>query len=314
MKKERIRRILTAPIATALLFSLSVGAFLPGSTRTAQASVEVKPYIAFGASLKDSEKQKVMNLLEVEASELEDYEVIEITNEEEHKHLDKYIDKSVIGTRALSSVKIEEADSGDGIYVTTKNINFCTEAMYINALSTAGFTDADVTVAGPFPLSGTAALVGAIKAYSTMQGEEVKEETFDAAVDELVTTGELAEAFGSEKAPQLVAMVKDAVVKEDLTSEEDILREISDSADKLGIDLSEEDKAEILDLMKKIGSLDLDPGVLEKAAQSVYDSLKDAGIDVEEAKGWFSSVLSAIGDFFVGIGEAIGGFFKSIFS
>ena len=62
------------------------------------------------------------------------------TNAEEHKYLDTYLDKSVIGTRALSSVKIEEADAGAGITVETHNISFCTEEMYTNALVTAGIS------------------------------------------------------------------------------------------------------------------------------------------------------------------------------
>ena len=37
--------------------------------------------------------------------------------------------------------------------------------MYENALTTAGVTDATVTVAGPFNITGTAALVGAMNAY-----------------------------------------------------------------------------------------------------------------------------------------------------
>ncbi len=309
MRRQGIWKV----VAVGCILSLAVGTFLPIGTQVASAGVEVKPYIAFGASLKDSEKQKVMNLLGVKSSELADYEVIEVTNEEEHEHLDDYIDKSVIGKRALSSVKIEEADAGTGIHVTTKNINFCTEAMYVNALSTAGFTDADVTVAGPFELSGTAALVGAIKAYGAMQGEEVPEETFDVAVDELVTTGNLIDSLGSEKATQLIAVCKDEVVKKDLTNDEDIGKAIDEGADKVGVKISEEDKKEITELMKKIGGLDLDPGILEKSAQSVYDALENAGIDLEEAKGWFGKIFSAIGDFFASIGKAIGDFFAGIF-
>ena len=48
--------------------------------------------------------------------------------------------------------------------------------MYENALATAGIENADIKVAGPFNISGTAALVGAIKAYENMTGEEVNEE------------------------------------------------------------------------------------------------------------------------------------------
>ncbi|MBR1873519.1 MAG: DUF1002 domain-containing protein, partial [Eubacterium sp.] len=309
--KKRVRRIsaIVLCLVTAMSACLAVGT----DGGTAYAASEVKPYIAFGASLKDSEKKTVMKLLDVTEDTLADYEVIEVTNEEEHQYLDDYIASSVIGTRALSSVKIEENGNEDGIRVTTKNINFCTEAMYVNALATAGFTNADVTVAGPFELSGTAALVGAIKAYSTMQGEDVDDDTMDAAVDELVTTGDLVESVGSEKAAQLMAVIKDAVVKDNLSSDEDIMKAIEDGADKVGVTLSDEEKQKIMELMKKIGSLDLDIGALERSAQSIYDMLSNSGIDLGEAGGWFSKIFSSIGDFFAGIGNAIEDFFKGIF-
>ena len=76
---------------------------------------------------------------------------------------------------------IEEADAGSGIEVETHNISFCSKEMYTNALVTAGISDAKVTVAGPFPISGTAALVGAMKAYGEMTGEGVDEASSDAA-------------------------------------------------------------------------------------------------------------------------------------
>ena len=44
--------------------------------------------------------------------------------------------------------------------------------------------DVNVVVAGPFNVSGTAALVGALKTYSEMTGETVDEDVVDAAVDE----------------------------------------------------------------------------------------------------------------------------------
>ena len=71
----------------------------------------------------------------------------------------------MIGTRALSSVTVEQKDDGNGVNVTTQNISYCTSGMYRNALITAGIKNADVKVAGPFKISGTAALVGVMKAY-----------------------------------------------------------------------------------------------------------------------------------------------------
>lgn len=46
--------------------------------------------------------------------------------------------------------------------------------MYKNALTTAGITDADIIVAGPKPISGTAALVGIFEAYEAMTGKQYR--------------------------------------------------------------------------------------------------------------------------------------------
>lgn len=118
-------------------------------------------YIAFGQDLKASEKQKVLQQFGINESDLSDYKTIEITNQEEHDYLGDYIDAKVIGSRALSSVMIVKTEKGSGIQVETKNITYCTSGMYCNALVTAGLEDAQVTVVGPFGISGTSALVGA---------------------------------------------------------------------------------------------------------------------------------------------------------
>lgn len=268
-------------------------------------SVDVKPYLAFGADLNSSQKAKVMKLMGVAEVELADYETIEVTNEDEHNYLDAYLDKSVIGTRALSSVKIEEADAGTGITVEAHNISFCTEEMYTNALVTAGISDAKVTVAAPFSISGTAALVGAMKAYSTMTGEEIDNDNADAATNELVLTGELGDSIGKDEAAKLVALVKNKVLTEELDSEEEIMDAIDDASQELDLNLTSEQKSKLSDLMKKIGSLDLDVDKLKSQAQSIYNKLKNMDIDLEGAqgfldkiKGFFSSLWDKIKSFF----------------
>ena len=165
---------------------------------------EDKPYLALGANLAPAQQAVVLELLGINPEELEDYDVIYITNEEEHEYLGEYVAASKIGTRALSSVLIVKREQGNGINITTKNISYCTIGMYKNALITAGITDADIIVAGPFPISGTAALVGAMKAYSDMTGAEVSERSMDTALNELVLTGDIAETVGdSQKAEEL---------------------------------------------------------------------------------------------------------------
>ena len=202
------------------------------------------------------------------------YTVATVTNKDEHTYLDSYLDKSVIGSRALSSVLVEGKKDGNGIRVTTKNITYCTPGMYENALATAGIKDADIVVAGPFKISGTAALVGAIKSYENMTGEEVKKENVETATNELVITGQIAEDVGSqEKAEQLIGAIKGEVVSNGVSSPEEI-REIVDQAVKeMEVKLSEEDRQAIVKLMEKIENLDLDINSLKEQAKNLYDKI-----------------------------------------
>lgn len=253
------------------------------------------PYLALGADLKDTEKSTVLNLLGVNEAYLGNYQVITVTNADEHKYLDSYLDASVIGTRALSSVLIEKKDKGNGIKVTTNNITYCTTGMYQNALATAGVTDADVKVAGPFNISGTAALVGAMEAYSNMTGETLKAENADAATEELVTTSDLGESIGNkEQAEELVGAVKEAVVSKDLSDPEEIEAVVDDAAKEMNIQLSDEDKQKIVSLMEKISSLDLDVNALKEQAKDLYNKLEslDLNINQEQVKGFFDKIVN----------------------
>ena len=144
----------------------------------------------------------------IEAADFDKYDVVYVSNAEEHQYLDSYVPKKQIGTKALSSVLVSLADSGNGLKVSTYNINYCTAGMYKNALATAGVEDANVIVAGPFPLSGTAALVGTFEAYEKLTGKELDESVVDAAMDELVTTGDLEQSIDGDS-NDVEAMIAD---------------------------------------------------------------------------------------------------------
>lgn len=251
------------------------------------------PFVALGADLNSDQRKTVLELLDISEEELENDHVISITNADEHEYLDDYLSASVIGTKALSSVAVWEREDGHGVQVTTHNISYCTTGMYQNALVTAGLENADVVVAGPFNLSGTAALVGAIKAYSEMSGETIKPENIETATEELVVTGELSESLG-ESAEQLVGAVKDVVVAEEITDPQAIEGVIEDTAEKMEINLSEEDKQKIAKLMEGVSKLDLDVDKLKEQAQGLYDKLSgldlDLGVTKEQAQGFFAKL------------------------
>lgn len=265
-----------------------------------------KPYLALGANLTNEQKQTVLSLMGIDPANLDQYQVVTVTNEEEHQYLDAYLDASIIGTRALSSVVIAKRDKGDGIRISTKNISYCTIGMYKNALATAGLEDADVIIAGPFPLSGTAALIGAMKAYADMEEADIDTESLDAAMNEIVVTGELNESLGDDaQTEEFIAYVKQKVVEGGLQSKEKIQEAISEACDKFEITLSDSEKESITALMEKIGSLDINIDSLMKQAGSIYDSLKE----MESSSGF----LSKIAAFFKKLLDSIIQFFENLF-
>lgn len=261
-------------------------------------------YISLGADLTSDEKAKVLALFGVDEKDLDNYKVVYVTNQEEHQYLDSYISSSQIGNQAWSSVLITEGKKGSGINVTTKNVIYCTTGMYANALATAGVEDVNVVVAGPFNVSGTAALVGALKAYSEMTGETVDEDVVDAAVDEMVTTGSLEDGTDAdnEKVEGMVAYLKEQIANSD---NKDLDQIINDAANKFEITLNEDQFNQLKSLLEKLGGLHLDLGSLKSQAQAAYDTLKDMGfdiskihIDTEEARGLLQQIIETIKGWF----------------
>ena len=263
-------------------------------------------YISLGADLTNDEKAKVLALFGVDEKDLDNYKVVYVTNQEEHQYLDSYISSSQIGNQAWSSVLITEGKKGSGINVTTKNVIYCTTGMYANALATAGVEDVNVVVAGPFNVSGTAALVGALKAYSEMTGETVDEDVVDAAVDEMVTTGSLEDGTDAdnEKVEGMVAYLKEQIANSN-NKDKDLDQIINDAANKFEITLNEDQFNQLKSLLEKLGGLHLDLGSLKSQAQAAYDTLKDMGfdiskihIDTEEARGLLQQIIETIKGWF----------------
>lgn len=293
MMRKLYKKLVSAVLAATMIMTLPAA----GMTVKADGITDANPndvYVSFGADLSENEKQTVMDLMGITEDDLEDYTVGEITNDEEHQYLGDYLDSAVIGSRALSSVIVVLGDDSDGIQVETKNISYCTQGMYTNALITAGIENAEVIVAGPFEITGTAALVGAMKAYSELTGEDVSQESMDAAVNELVVTSQMAEGLDSEDVEQLMAFVKAKVVEGGLDDEEAIGDAIDEGAKELGISITEDEKQTIINLMKKISKLDLDIDSMKEQAKDLFNKLEDMGFDKEQARNFFQKIMEAL--------------------
>ena len=268
-----------------------------------------KPYLALGADLSEEQKATVLNLMGIDSAQLGNYDVVTVTNAEEHQYLDAYISSSQIGSKSWSSVVIVKKDAGNGINISTKNINYCTVGMYKNALVTAGIKDADIIVAGPQNISGTAALVGVFKAYQEITGNAISEDSVDTALNELVLTGKLESSTGADAdtVEGMIAYLKQKIVENGLDDENSISEAIDEAVKEFDVTLSEDEKQQLIDLLMKISDLDLDVDSLVNQAKSIYDKIADMDIDTD-------GIFAQIGDFFSNFFSSIVDFFKNLFS
>lgn len=296
---KNIKKWRTAAILFALLMAATITG---GHPIPVSADAEEQTIVTLGADLDGENRSTVLRLLNLSEEELSDCKVLTITNQDEHDYLGEYLSADVIGKRALSSIRLDKAAEGHGIQVSTANINYCTESMYVNALATAGIEDADVMVAGPFNISGTAALVGTMKAYEELTGEPISEEVKDAATEELVTTGKISESIDdAEAASELIGYIKNEVIAKGVSSDADIEEIVEQAADEMDITLSKEDVNSIVSSMKKISKLDLDLDSIKEQAKGLYDKLDSLNISADEVQG----VLDKFLDFFKKIYDKI---------
>lgn len=279
---KKYRRI-SAVMAMVLCFTM---------TFSSVAFAKDKTYLALGDDLTAKGMTTVLGFFGV--SDINDCEVIYVTNKDEHKYLGDYVDAAQIGNQALSCVMIQET-SDDDIDIELHNINYCTEDMYKNALETAGVKGADVVVAGPYPISGTAALVGTIKAYEKMSGKRVSDKVVEAAVDEMTTTGDIGEEVGDKDGvAEIIDEVKEKMAEDPDMSEADIIKAIKDAASDVGIFLSDENVQRIKNVITKLKGLNIDwAGLFNKAkeiGQKGYDAAKKVGL-FDKIKEWIRELF-----------------------
>ena len=286
---------------------LAAGLTVPLYTNSVLAAVGDEK-ISLGADLSEDQKAEVLRLLDI--TDLDDSEVIYVTNEEEHEYLDAYVSYDKIGDTALSSSKIILKDDGYGINVTTYNINYCTVGMYQSALATAGVKNADVYVAGPAKISGTAALVGIMKAYNTASDGSLNEENVEAATQELAVTSELGEAIDDpEKAEQIVAKLKEELDNVENMDDAAIDEKIKEVASELDVSLSDSEISSIRELLRKLGSLDIDWNSLLRQLKGLYEKYTSSNSGSTDV----NNILNNIGNFVGGIINKLSEIFKGLF-
>lgn len=224
---------------------------------------------------------------------------LRVTNADERKYLSGYVDDSVIGTNSISCVYIEVLDEGEGLDVTTSNINWCTSQMYVSALATAGITDAKIIVAAPFEVSGTAALTGVYKAYEDITGTKLDETAKAVSSQELATTAELAQAIGDYDSVEIVNELKLILNETKDMTDAELRAKIKEIAAEYDVTLTDDQMTQLVNLCRSLEKLDTN-ALLSKvhAVQDTLKQLAGAKDKIASFTGKVKDVITAIGDFF----------------
>ncbi|MFO7263979.1 MAG: hypothetical protein A6D91_00940 [Bacillaceae bacterium G1] len=268
--------------------------FLLGAAPVAADAVPGEQVVTLGKDLTAEQRQEMLDLFGVDEA---DVTILEVTNEEEKAVLGHLLSPAVIGSRAISSAKITLTEKGQGLNVETHNITWVSKSMYVNALLTAGVEDADVVVAAPFPVSGTAGLTGIIKAFEAATDGKLDQERVEVANEEMIAQAQLGERLGDqEAAAELMARLKEALGDQKL-SEEQLRNLIINVAGDLNLQLTDSEIASLLSILQKLQQLDIDWNKLQQQWQQWQKQVEHFLDANPEVKNWLIRLLEAIRDF-----------------
>ena len=202
----------------------------------------------------------------------------------------------------ISCIFIEALNEGSGLSVSTSNISWCTPDTYRNALTTAGITDANVTITAPFSVSGTAALTGIYMAYESITGKKLDETAKQVGSEELAVSSELANEIGDEDTSAIVNDLKAILDQTRNMSDEELRSTIVSIASDYDQNLTEEQIQKLINLVRNLEKLDTN--ALMERVNSVKDALHRLS-DVQNTAQNFTeklrSFISTIVEFFQGL-------------
>ncbi|MGI5985788.1 MAG: DUF1002 domain-containing protein [Clostridiales bacterium] len=288
-----MKRILSFLLAACTLLSMTTSAFAleKGDARA-----------VIGADITEGQKAAVYKAFGIERDSVKE---LSVTNSEEREYLDGLVASSIIGTRSISCVYIEILGEGEGLQVSTSNINWCTKEMYANALVTAGIDNAKLIVTSPIEgISGTAALTGVYKAYEDITGEQLDEVAKLAGTQELVITAELANEIGDYDAVTIVNELKKILAETVDMTDSELEDEIKSIAADNNISVSDGQIKQLVSLCRSLEKLD--PSELKAKVESLQDTVKK----LAGAQAKVSEIASSVGSFF----KSVGNFFSDLFS
>lgn len=236
--------------------------------------------VTLGQDLSKEQQDKIMKYF---GANYDEVELLYINNQQEREALGSYIPLSQIGTHTYSCAMVKPTSSG-GIQVKTANLNYVTCNMIASTLTTSGVTNCQVLAAAPFEVSGTGALTGITLAYEKATDTTLDPVKKDLANQEMVVTGGIAEELGQSAATAVVNETKENVIEGNVTEIGDINNIVNNVTNEYNVEMSEEDKQKLAELMQKIAEQDYDIAQIKANLDKVQANVIDDTSASEDKK------------------------------
>lgn len=251
-----------------------------------------------GADLSEDEINTVYKSFGIDRGDIKE---LSVTNADERHYLEGLVEDSVIGTKSISCIYIEALDEGEGMDVSVNNIDWCTSEMYMNAMVTAGISDANVIISAPFTVSGTAALTGIYLAYEDITGEELDEVAKLVGTQELTVTAELAAQIGSADSTKIVNALKLILDETENMTDEELRQQIIDIAEEYNVSLNDSQIDQLISLCRSLEKLDV--SALKEKVEAIQDKFTK-----------YAEIKTGVKQFFTDLGDGITSFVDSVIS
>ncbi len=251
-------------LAALLSASMCMGMFAP-----IHVLADSRKVVTLGVDLSDDQKNKILKYFGVT---LDSVDVIYINNQQEREALGSYIPLEQIGTHTYSCAMVSPTTSG-GIQVKTANLNYVTCNMIATTLSTSGVNNCQVLAAAPFEVSGTGALTGVIHAYEQAANVTLDPVKKDLANQEMVITSEMSLGMGASEATAVVNGTKEQVIENNVTDIGEINNIVNNIVNEYQVEMSDEEKAKLAELMQKIAEQDYDIAQMKANLAKVQENV-----------------------------------------
>ena len=236
--------------------------------------------VTLGQDLSKEQQDKIMKYF---GANYDEVELLYINNQQEREALGSYIPLSQIGTHTYSCAMVKPTSSG-GIQVKTANLNYVTCNMIASTLTTSGVTNCQVLAAAPFEVSGTGALTGITLAYEKATDTTLDPVKKDLANQEMVVTGGIAEELGQSAATAVVNETKENVIEGNVTEIGDINNIVNNVTNEYNVEMNDEDKQKLAELMQKIAEQDYDIAQIKANLDKVQANVIDDTSASEDKK------------------------------